>query len=86
MYSIGLLSNKILRFRSYSGFWWCLRFGLIRRKGFEASERNKDASHAPTACKLALYAFHTIRVAAFLARASPNRVLKTKRGGGGERR
>jgi hypothetical protein len=52
-----------------------------QKTGFEASERNKDASHAPTASKLTLDALHTIRVAAFLARASPNRFLKTKRGG-----
>ena len=50
-----------------------------QKTGFEASERNKDASHAPTARKLTLDAPHTIRVAAFLARASPNRFLKTKR-------
>ena len=49
-----------------------------QKTGFEASERNKDASHAPTARKLTLDAPHTIRVAAFLARASPNRFLKTK--------
>ena len=35
--------------------------------------------HTPTARKLILGALHTIRVAAFLARASPNRVLETKR-------
>ena len=52
-----------------------------QKTGFEASERNKDASHAPTARKLTLDAPHTIRVAAFLARASPNRFLKTKLGG-----
>ena len=51
-----------------------------QKTGFEASERNKDTSHAPTARKLTLDAPHTIRVAAFLARASPNRFLKTKRG------
>ena len=51
-----------------------------QKTGFEASERNKDASHAPTARKLTLDALHTIRVAAFLARTSPNRFLKTKRG------
>ena len=55
-----------------------------QKTGFEASERNKDASHAPTARKFTVDvdAPHTItiRVAAFLARASPNRFLKTKRG------
>ena len=53
-----------------------------QKTGFEASERNKNTSHAPTARKLTLDAPHTIRVAdfAFLARASPNRFLKTKRG------
>jgi hypothetical protein len=52
-------------------FWHCHR----QKTGFEASERNKDASHAPTARKLILDvdAVHTTRVAAFLARASPNR-------------
>ena len=50
-----------------------------QKTGFEASERNKDASHAPTARKLTLDAPYTIRVAAFLARASPNRFFKTKR-------
>jgi hypothetical protein len=50
-----------------------------QKTGFEASERNKDASHAPTARKLTVDAFHTIREAAFLARASPHRFLKTKR-------
>ena len=44
-----------------------------QKTGFEASERNKDASHAPTARKLILDAVHSTRVAAFLARASPNR-------------
>ena len=52
-----------------------------QKTGFEASERNKDASHAPTAYKLTPDGPHTIRVAAFLARAPPNRFLKTKRGG-----
>ena len=46
-----------------------------QKTGFEASERNKDASHAPTARKLILDAAHATRVAAFLARASPNRFL-----------
>jgi hypothetical protein len=49
-----------------------------QKTGFEASERNKDASHAPTARKLILDAAHTTRVTAFLARASPNRFLKLK--------
>ena len=71
--------------------WILLVFAFWPRQktGFEASERNKDSSHAPTARKLTLDALHTIRVAAFLARASPNRFLKTKRGEeerGGERR
>jgi hypothetical protein len=43
-----------------------------QKTGFEASERNKDASHAPIALKLTLDVLHAIRVAAFLARASPN--------------
>ena len=50
-----------------------------QKTGFKASERNKDASHALTARKLALDALNTLRVAAFLARASPDRVLETKR-------
>ena len=50
-----------------------------QKPDFEASERNEDASHASTARKLTLDAPHTIRVAAFLAQAFPNRVLKTKR-------
>jgi hypothetical protein len=60
------------------GFCWFLRFGLTKRPVsiFEASDRNKDASHAPTASKLTLDALHTIWVAVFLARASPNRFLK----------
>jgi hypothetical protein len=64
-------------------------FWLHQKTGFEASERNKDASHAPTARKLILDALHTIRVAAFLAPASPNRFFlnNTVRGGnGGEKR
>ena len=52
-----------------------------RKTGFEASERNKDASHAPTARKLILDAAHTTRVAAFLARASPNRFFFFKQNG-----
>ena len=62
--------------------WILLVFAFWPRQktGFEASERNKDASHAPIARKLNLDALHTIRVAAFLARASSNRFLKTKRG------
>jgi hypothetical protein len=51
-----------------------------QKTGFEASERNKDATHAPTASKLTPDALHTIRVASFLARASSIRFLKTKRG------
>ena len=63
--------------------WVLLAFAFWphQKTGFEASERNKDASHPPTARKLTLDAFHAIRVAAFLARASPNRILKAKRGG-----
>ena len=52
-----------------------------QKAGLEASERNSGASHAPTARKLILDALHTIRVATFLACASPNRFLKTKRRG-----
>jgi hypothetical protein len=50
-----------------------------QKTGFDASERKKDASHAPVASQLTLDALHTIWLAAFLARASPNRFLKTKR-------
>ena len=53
-------------------------FWSHQKSGLGASERNKDASHAPTARKLTLDAFHAIRVAAFLARAPPNQVLETK--------
>ena len=73
----------ILRFgATLLGFvvFFFFSFWPPQKTGFEASERNKDASHAPTARKLTLGALHTIRVAAFLARASPNRFLKTKRG------
>ena len=50
------------------------------KAGFEVSERNKDSSYAPTAHKLNLDALHTIRVAAFPARASPNWFWKQNRG------
>jgi hypothetical protein len=61
--------------------WVLLIFALLPRQetGFEASGRNKDASHMPTARKLTLDALRTIRLAAVLARPSPNRLLKTKR-------
>jgi hypothetical protein len=61
---------------------WLLLFFAFwphQKTSFDASERNKDASHAPTARKVTLDALHTIRVAAFLACASSNRFLKTKR-------
>ena len=59
-------------------FNWVLLVFAFRpdqKTGFEASEHNIDASHTPTARKLALYALHTIRAAAFLARASLKRVF-----------
>ena len=61
--------------------WILLIFAFWPRQktGFKASERNKDASHAPTARKLNLDALHTIHTATFLARVSPNWVFKTKR-------
>jgi hypothetical protein len=46
---------------------------------FDAPERNKDASQAPTARELTLDVLHTIRAAAFVVRVSPNRLLKAKR-------
>ena len=54
--------------------------------GFEASERNRDASHASTARKLILDAPRTIRMAAVLARAFPNWFLETKTERGWEER
>jgi hypothetical protein len=57
--------------------WILLIFAFWSRQetGFEASGRNKDASHAPGARNLTLNA----RLAAVLARPSPNELLKTKR-------
>jgi hypothetical protein len=78
--------QKNLRFRATAGFVGFCVLASHQKTGFEASGRNKDASHAPTARKLTLDAPHTIRVAVFLARASPNRPLKTKRGEQEERR
>ena len=51
-----------------------------QKTSFEASERNKGASHAPTALKLTLGTFHTTCEAAFLAHASLNWFFKTKQG------
>ena len=79
--SLDTLTVSFKNFFVFELQWILLVFAFWHRQktGFEASERNKDASHAPTARKLTLDAPHTIRVAAFLARASPNRFLKTKR-------
>ena len=79
--SLDTLNVSFKNFFVFELQWILLVFAFWHRQktGFEASERNKDASHAPTARKLTLDAPHTIRVAAFLARASPNRFLKTKR-------
>lgn len=80
--SLDTLNVSFKNFFVFELQWILLVFAFWphQKTGFEASERNKDASHAPTARKLILDALHTIRVAAFLARASPNRFLKTKRG------
>lgn len=80
--SLDTLNVSFKNFFVFELQWILLVFAFWHRQktGFEASERNKDASHAPTARKLILDALHTIRVAAFLARASPNRFLKTKLG------
>ena len=60
--------------------WILLDFAFWPRQatGCEASERNKDASHAPIVRKLILNVPHTIRVDAFLVCASPNQVLRRK--------
>ena len=80
--SLDTLNVSFKNFFVFELQWILLVFAFWHRQktGFEASERNKDASHAPTARKLILDAVHSTRVAAFLARASPNRFLKTKRG------
>ena len=57
-----------------------------QKTGFEASERNRDASHASTAHKLILDAPRTIRMAAVLALAFPNWFLETKTERGWEER
>jgi hypothetical protein len=71
-----------LKNSSFSSLQWILlifAFWAHQMTGLEASERNKDASHAPVARKLTPDAPHTIRVAAFLAHAFPNQVFLTKR-------
>ena len=75
--SLDTLNVSFKNFFVFELQWILLVFAFWHRQktGFEASERNKDASHAPTARKLILDALHTIRVAAFLAPASPNRVF-----------
>ena len=69
------LTYLFLKFFVVELQWILLVFSFWphQKTGFEASERNKDASYAPTAQKLILDAPHTIRVATFLARASPDR-------------
>ena len=59
-----------------------------QKTGFEGPERNKDASHAPTARKLTLDATHTILVATstFLARVFPKLPVENKTERGGEER
>jgi hypothetical protein len=76
------LSVSFKNFFVFELQWILLVFAFWHRQktGFEASERNKDASHAPTARKLILDAAHTTRVAAFLARASPNRFFFKQNG------
>ena len=80
--SLCTLSVSFKKFFVLELQWILLVFAFWphQKTDFEAFERNKDSSHAPTAHKLTLDAPHTIRVAAFLARASPNRFLNTKRG------
>jgi hypothetical protein len=74
--------QKYLRLRATLDIVGFCVFWHHQKTGFEASERNKDASHARAhSPQIGPDALHTIRVAAFLARASPNRFLKTKRGG-----
>jgi hypothetical protein len=64
-------------------------FGFTRRpvSRLLSAERNKDASHAPTARKLTLDALHTINVAAFLFPGArfPKSVFENKTERGGER-
>ena len=78
--SLDTLTVSFKNFFVFELQWILLVFAFWHRQktGFEASERNKDASHAPTARKLTIDAPHTILVADFLSRASPNRFLKTK--------
>ena len=76
------LDTIIVSFQIFLVFelhWILLIFAFWPRQktGFEASERNRDASHASTARKLILDAPHTIRMAAVLARAFPNWFLET---------
>ena len=86
--SLDTLNVSFKNFFVFELQWILLVFAFWHRQktGFEASERNKDASHAPTARKLILDAVHATRVAAFLARASPNRFFKNKTERGGEER
>ena len=80
--SLDTLNVSFKNFFVFELQWILLVFAFWHRQktGFEASERNKDASHAPTARKLILDAVHTTRVAAFLARASPNRFFFKQNG------
>lgn len=80
--SLDTLTVSFKNFFVFELQWILLVFAFWHRQktGFEASERNKDASHAPTARKLILDAAHATRVAAFLARASPNRFFLKQNG------
>ena len=51
-----------------------LAFWHRQKTGFEASERNRDASNASTARKLTLAALRTIRMAAVLPLSFPIRI------------
>ena len=77
------LDTIIVSFQKFLVFelhWILLIFAFWPRQetGFEASERNRDASHASTDRKLILDAPRTIRMAAVLAHAFPNWFLETK--------
>jgi hypothetical protein len=86
--SLDTISVSFQIFLVFELHWILLIFAFWPRQetGFEASERNRDASHASTARKLILDAPRTIRMAAVLARAFPNWFLETKTERGWEER
>ena len=83
-----MISVSFQIFLVFELHWILLIFAFWPRQktGFEASGRNRDASHASTARKLILDAPRTIRMAAVLARAFPNWFLETKTERGWEER